>query len=230
MGRRGELRIFHGEGKVRGGATLLCGASPLPAQPFLCPLCTGRFPLEPLGGRGETSLAQLRLWWILLLPMPQPGEACGGAEEEEEDGDEGHPMALGWRVEAGGVTAPSVHTWSCRGCVCAHVCVGAVQGHSWDVRAAVGAWQQVQPPFGERGGSAGGRAGCGLWESQGSCATNAFVPRQNSPSSGLQMASPMQMCLWKSPAHHTLPALAQGPSVGCWCQGTAPAHPWQCQQ
>lgn len=62
------------------------------------------------------------------------------------------------------MTALSVHTWSCRGCVCAHVCVGAVQGHSWDVRAAVGAWQQVQPLFGERGGSAGGWAGCGLWE------------------------------------------------------------------
>lgn len=52
--------------------------------------------------------------------------------------------------------------------------------------------------------------------SHGSCSPNAFVlpqarqnpqPTQNSPSSGLtslKTASPMQTCLWKSPAHHTL--------------------------
>lgn len=55
----------------------MCRASPLPAQPFLCPLFTVRFPLEPLWAVGEparwdgdaSALPVLRL----LLPMLQLG-------------------------------------------------------------------------------------------------------------------------------------------------------------
>lgn len=166
MGRRGEPQIFNWERKVR-GEPLLCRGSPPPAQPFLCPLFTLRFPLEPLRRAGTPA-------WAgeggPLLPQPR-SRGCAGAHRHRhrcsrarrgrcrfalrwllpllgaEVGGRGRPPHGLGRARGGGrpgsAERVAVHTWSLEG-VCVRTRVrDPMRGRRWDGAQPCGQGRRV---------------------------------------------------------------------------------------
>lgn len=126
MGRRGELQIFHGEGKVRGEPLYCAGPLLCRLSPFCAPSSqsgshwnrSGTWGNQPGGTGSSPSCGDAAA--LPVLDFAASDAAAGSrhvqaADEEEED--EGHPVALGWQVGAGSLTSLSVQ----RGTRGAHV-------------------------------------------------------------------------------------------------------------